>query len=157
MRLRLLAFLPFAGLATGLLLFSAASLVSALERSFYPEPAGSNPPIRIGRFESECERLDRELASLRESVLSRYELQGAMVRSPLLWSVAHDGQIGLDYDRIRTLLNERCGRSMGRDESLFRIEAIGVGSVLDPDIDPDIGADGPRSKIAVEGPPSFLF
>ena len=56
MRFRLLVFLPVAGLITFLVFVSAASLVSALERSGVSEDRLAEP-MRVTRYETVCEAL----------------------------------------------------------------------------------------------------
>lgn len=63
MRLRLLVFLPLAGLITFLAFVSAASLVSALERSVVSEDRLAEP-MRATRYETVCEALFREAHGL---------------------------------------------------------------------------------------------
>ena len=59
MRLRLLVLLPVAGLIAFLVFVSAASLVSALERSVVSEER-LDEPMRVTRYETVCEALFRE-------------------------------------------------------------------------------------------------
>ncbi|MEM9177754.1 MAG: hypothetical protein AAGC67_21295 [Myxococcota bacterium] len=105
MRLRLLAFLPVAGLITFLLLLSASSLVSALERSVVPDEIPG--PMRITKYETVCEGLFRELHALSHEVAACTG-QSACVDSPLLCPAALDDEIDHTYRRLRTALHEQC-------------------------------------------------
>lgn len=111
MRLRLLAFLPIAGVITFAILVSAASIVSALERSVVP-PTAPEPPIRVSRFETECERLVRDLHELTHEA-SSCETQSACAASPLLCPVALDTNLDREFQRLRSALHARCDYSLG--------------------------------------------
>ena len=106
MRLRLLAFLPLAAAITFLILLSASSLVSALERSVTPgeDPSGL---VVVTRFEVVCKGLFHELHVLSREVTACAE-QLPCDGSPLLCPTALDDQIDHEYQRLRTALHERC-------------------------------------------------
>ena len=105
MRLRLLAFLPLAGLITFLLLLSASSFVSALERSVVPEEVPG--PMRITKYETVCEGLFRELHALSHEVSSCSD-RPACEGSPLLCPAALDEEVDHAYRRLRTALHAQC-------------------------------------------------
>lgn len=95
MRLRLLAFLPLAAAITFLILLSASSLVSALERSVTPGEDSSGPLV-VTRFETVCEGLFHELHALSHEVSACAE-QLPCDGSPLLCPTALDDQIDHDW------------------------------------------------------------
>ncbi|MBJ19036.1 MAG: hypothetical protein CL933_06380 [Deltaproteobacteria bacterium] len=68
MRFRLITFLPPAALITLALLFSASSFVPGVERSLIGEWDRVPTPIRVQRFEAECDLLQREIDELSRSV-----------------------------------------------------------------------------------------
>jgi len=146
MRLRLLAFLPLAAAITFLILLSASSLVSALERSFTPgeDPSG---PVVVTRFETVCKGLFHELHVLSHEVTACAE-QSPCDGSPLLCPTALDGQIDHEYQRLRAALHERCGypfslidyARQGPRESIIEPEAFAVAS-LAPEVSAGIGVE----------------
>ncbi len=107
MRLRLLAFLPLAGLITLLLLSSAASLVSALESSVVGG-ASSSGPMPVTKYETPCDALVRQLHALSHEVSHCGEAT-ACGESPLLCPAALDEEIDQTYRRLRTALHAQCG------------------------------------------------
>lgn len=107
MRLRLLVFLPLAGLITFFLLSAAASFVSALESPMVPGEAGPGP-VRVTKYETFCDGLVRQLHALSHEV-SRCGGPGACDGSPLLCPVALDDEIDRTYRRLRASLHEKCG------------------------------------------------
>ncbi len=110
MRLRLIVFLPVAALIAFLLLISASSFVSALERSI--TTATESPPLRVSRYETECDVLYREIHALSHAATT-CEVQPSCEGSPLLCPAAMDARIDSEFQRLRSVLNERCGLSPG--------------------------------------------
>jgi len=107
MRLRLIAFLPPAALIAFLLLVSASSFVSAVEGSLIAEFEVASTPIRVQRYESECDVLAREIRALSRSMTScTGEL--SCLGSPLLCAVTMDAEIERKYQGLRSVQNERC-------------------------------------------------
>ena len=107
MRLRLLACLPVAGLITFLLFLSAASLVSALERSVTGEEALLEP-MRLTKLETVCDGLFRELHALSHEASICGERARCAERSPLLCPAALDEDVDDAYRRLRTALHAQC-------------------------------------------------
>lgn len=110
MRLRLIVFLPAAALITFVLIGSASSLVSALERSLMGEEEA--PPLRITRYETECDVLYREIHTLSHEVTT-CETDPECSGSPLLCPVVMNEDVSREYQRLRTALNQKCGVSLG--------------------------------------------
>ena len=120
MRLRILACLPVAALITFIALLSASSFVSALEgsassleglpsgRGGHGGGFGSPASITILRHESECDRLFREAHALSHEVTT-CELAPACQGSPLLCPAAQDQRVERAFERLRSVLHERCG------------------------------------------------
>ena len=105
MRFRLLVSFPIALLLVGLILVSAATLVSARGRNDSAVPAADfdvRPP------ESDCDALRREIHALSHEVTG-CELAPECHGSPLLCPVALDPRIDREYERLRDALDERCG------------------------------------------------
>jgi hypothetical protein len=107
MRLRLLVFLPLAGLITFLLLSGAASFVSALESSMVPGEAGPGPML-VTKYETYCDGLVRQLHALSHEV-GRCGETRSCDGSPLLCPVALDDEIDRTYRRLRSSLHAQCG------------------------------------------------
>ena len=107
MRLRLIAFLPIAALITFLLLVTASSFVSALERSLMTEPA---EPLAypVKRYETECDALYREIHALTHRAT---QCDASCEGSPLLCPAAMDRALDLEFKRLRGVLHERCDLS----------------------------------------------
>jgi hypothetical protein len=108
MRIRLIAFLPIATLISILLLSSASSLVSAVERAWIPHSTDLLPIMRVRQFETECEELFREIHALSHET-TRCDESPECLDSPLLCRSAMDVEIEREFQRLRTALNERCG------------------------------------------------
>lgn len=81
MRLRLIVFLPVAALIAFLLLISASSFVSALERLITPSTESS--PLRVSRYETEYDVLYCEIHALSQAATT-CEVQPRCEGSPLL-------------------------------------------------------------------------
>lgn len=107
MRLRLLVFLPLAGLITFLLLSGAASFVSALESSMVPGEARPGP-MPVTKYETFCDGLVRQLHALSHEVGGCGEPRSCD-GSPLLCPVALDDEIDRTYRRLRSSLHAQCG------------------------------------------------
>jgi len=107
MRLRLIAFLPPAALVTFLLLVSASSFVSAIEKSLAAESEAVLIPIRVQSYESECDALGRELRTLSHAV-TNCDAEPLCLGSPLLCPVTMDANAEREYQRLRSALSDRC-------------------------------------------------
>jgi hypothetical protein len=109
MRFRLLLALPISLVLVGIILVSAATLVSAIEgRS---DEAGG--PAAISAIASraqtpQCDVLRREIHALSHEV-TPCELAPECHGSPLLCPVALDPRIDREYRRLRGALHEHCG------------------------------------------------
>ena len=115
MRLRLIAFLPAAALVAGLLLVTTSSFVSAVERSWSAEPPPAPAPIRIRRYETECEGLRREIDQLIEASTS-CDRELACLGSPLLCPITMTSKTEERYEALRETLADRCETPpIGRD------------------------------------------
>ena len=108
MRFRLAAFLPIATLITAVLLSSASSFVSAVERAWVPEANDLLPILRVRQFETECEQLFREIHALSHET-TRCDESPECLESPLLCASAMNVEIEREFQRLRRALNERCG------------------------------------------------
>jgi hypothetical protein len=111
--LRLLAFVPPAGLISAAILMSASSLVSALESTLTPV---ASTAIVIERFESRCEELDRKIEALSRAATScDQDLQS--LGSPILCPIAMEEDAERDYRALREERHEHCGIPRLRPES----------------------------------------
>jgi hypothetical protein len=109
MRFRLLLALPISLWLVGMILASAATLVTAIER----RSDGADGPaefaaIAIRSSESRCDVLRREIHALSHEV-TPCELAPECHGSPLLCPVALDPRIDREYQRLRDALHEHCG------------------------------------------------
>jgi len=111
MRLRLIAFLPVAALITFLILVTASSFVSALERSLMTEPAKPTA-YPVTKYETECDVLYREIHALSHRATQCDEVPSCE-GSPLLCPAALDREVDREFKRLRTVLSERCDLSPG--------------------------------------------
>ena len=112
MRLRLIAFVPPALLMTLVLLLSMSTFVSAVERSLVGDSEIVTPPIRVQRFETECETLYREMYAISRAATSCDE-EPSCLGSPLLCPVMMDDELEAEYQQLRTELIARCGDPHG--------------------------------------------
>ena len=108
MRVRLIAFLPLATLISVLLLSSASSFVSAIERAWIPDSSDLLPIMRIRQFETKCDQLFREIHALSHET-PRCDESRECLGSPLLCPSTMDAEIDREFQRLRSVLNERCG------------------------------------------------
>jgi hypothetical protein len=109
MRFRLLVALPISLLLMGIILASAAKLVSAIEgRSDGLDAPVDAPRLTDRAPESECDVLRREIHALSHEV-TPCELAPECHGSPLLCPVALDSRITREYERLRDALHEHCG------------------------------------------------
>ena len=111
MRIRLIAYLPIATSISVLLLSSASSFVSAVERVWIPDSTDLLPIMRVRQFETECEELFREIHALSHET-TRCDESAECLGSPLLCPAAMDVEIEREFQRLRAALNERCGLSL---------------------------------------------
>jgi hypothetical protein len=107
MRLRLIAFFPPAVLIAALLLVTASSFVSAVERSLIEESNLTPAPIRVQRHETECDALRRELETLFQTATS-CDRDTACLRSPLLCPITMNPAAERRYRELRLTLADRC-------------------------------------------------
>lgn len=111
MRFRLLGALAISLLLVGIILASAATLVSAIEGR--GDGAGSPadwPDLAMRADEERCDVLRREIHALSHEVVP-CELAPECHGSPLLCPVALDSRIVREYERLRDALHEHCGLS----------------------------------------------
>ncbi|MEZ4332433.1 MAG: hypothetical protein R3F35_11800 [Myxococcota bacterium] len=105
MRNRLLASFPVALLLVAVALASAATLVSAFDRTAEAEVGQA---FVVERFESTCDTLRRELHALSHDVVS-CSLPPECHGSPLLCPAALDPESQQEYERLRDALHAQCG------------------------------------------------
>ena len=113
MRFRLLLALPLSLALVGIILVSAATLVSAIEGRGDGIDASHDAlvdsTLRMERpRESRCDALRREIHALSHEVVP-CELAPECHGSPLLCPVALDPRIDREYQRLRDALHEHCG------------------------------------------------
>lgn len=112
MRLRVIAFLPAAGLIAFVFLISASSFVSAVERSLRFDSDFVPSTIRIERYETDCDVLHREIRVLSQAATSCDE-EPSCLGSPLLCPITMNLATAQEYRRLRSAISERCGVSPG--------------------------------------------
>ena len=104
MRFRLLAFLPIAFLMTMLCLFSASTLVSAVEPPLGGIRSGS---IDLRLYETSCDVLARELRELGRRATS-CDRDLLCLDSPILCPVLFEKEEAREYARLQARYEEGC-------------------------------------------------
>ena len=113
MRIRCIAFLPLAALATGLLFLMASSLFSTIESTLVPAivPAiaagAGTPTFELIRYETECEGLRRRIEELARDA-SSCDAHPGCLESPILCPIVMGRDLALQYDRLRRAARSRC-------------------------------------------------
>ncbi len=106
MRLRLIASLPVAVVIVALLLLTASSFVSAIDRALVVET--DRGPIRLVRLETHCDALFREIHALSHQATRCGDDVDACAMSPLLCAGAQDEAVEAEYRRLRDALHAQC-------------------------------------------------
>ncbi len=110
MRLRLLAFFPFAVLMTLALLSSASFLVSTLETSF---SSSGRISIRLHRHESGCDSLHLAISEMsRKATACGTDIQCLV--SPILCPISMAESEVVEYESLRDEFDAKCGISKGQ-------------------------------------------
>ena len=109
MRLRCIAFLPPAALVTGLIFLLTSVLMAKFESGIESNFSTSEvpDPIALVRYETQCERLERQIREVARDVSSCEALPGCL-RSENICPVSMAAELARTYDRLRVTASERC-------------------------------------------------
>lgn len=105
MRIRCIAFLPPAALATGLVFLLTSSIVSGLEATLEVRQLARS--LEIVRYQTECEILKRRIEEVARDVQSCEALPGCL-RSENICPAYMQEEIAREYESLRIAVRERC-------------------------------------------------